>query len=271
MAARYWILTIPHAQFTPYHVPGVDWLKGQLECGAQDGYLHWQLVISFPRAYRLAGLKKLFGNALHAEPTRSDAADAYVHKEDTAVAGTKFEFGFKTSRRNRVRDWDAVWESAKRGELLDIPSDIRIRCYSTLQRISKDHLQPVAMERDVQVFWGRTGSGKSRLAWERAGLGAYPKDPRTKFWDGYSGHSNVIIDEFRGGIDISHLLRWFDRYPVIVDVKFGATVLRAERIWVTSNLDPRKWYPDLDPETLDALLRRLNITYFPCLFLSFLY
>jgi len=112
------------------------------------------------------------------------------------------------------------------------------------------------------VFWGRSGSGKSRRAWEEAGLDAYPKDPRTKFWCGYRGQVNVVIDEFRGGIDIGHLLRWLDRYPVIVEIKGSSTVLSAERIWITSNIPPESWYPDVDAETMVALKRRLKVIHF---------
>jgi len=72
----------------------------------------------------------------------------------------------------------------------------------------------------------------------------------------------VVIDEFRGAIDISHLLRWFDRYPVIVEQKCTATTLSARVMWITSNLDPRQWYENIDKATLDALLRRLTITHF---------
>lgn len=36
----------------------------------------------------------------------------------------------------------------------------------------------------------------------------------------------------------------------------------ATTIWITSNLSPDQWYPDLDAETLSALKRRLNITHF---------
>lgn len=92
---------------------------------------------------------------------------------------------------------------------------------------------------------------------------AYPKTPTTKFWDGYRGEEHVVIDEFRGNIDISHLLRWLDRYPCIIEVKGSSLVLRAKHIWITSNLDPRQWYPLVDPDTVEALLRRLAITYFP--------
>jgi len=112
------------------------------------------------------------------------------------------------------------------------------------------------------VFWGRTGTGKSHRAWDQAGAQAYVKDPRTKWWCGYRGQENVIIDEFRGVIDISHLLRWLDRYPVLVEVKGGSRPLCARKFWITSNLDPREWYPGLDADTLAALLRRLNITHF---------
>lgn len=132
-----------------------------------------------------------------------------------------------------------------------------------VRRIAADHLEPISIERQVNVYWGKTGTGKSRRAWEEGGMDAYPKDPRSKFWDGYRGQSNVIIDEFRGGIDISHMLRWLDRYPVIVEVKGGSVVLKAKTIWITSNLDPRQWYLGQDYETTDALIRRLNIIYFP--------
>lgn len=134
--------------------------------------------------------------------------------------------------------------------------------YHTLRRICGDYSRPVAMERIVHVFWGSTGTGKSRRAWQEAGLEAYPKDPRTKFWCGYQGEEHVVVDEFRGGIDISHILRWLDRYPVVVETKGSSVCLRAKVIWITSNLDPRLWYPELDQATNDALIRRLNITHF---------
>jgi len=96
-------------------------------------------------------------------------------------------------------------------------------------------------------------------------MDAYPKAPSTKWWDGYRGHKNVVIDEFRGEVGIGHLLRWFDRYPVLVEVKGGSVVLKATHFWITSNLSPDAWYPNLDEETKSALKRRLNITHFGAL------
>lgn len=259
---RYWILTIPHHEYTPYHPAGVQFIRGQLESGTSTGYLHWQVLVVFAKNVRCSAVTAIFGPH-HAELTRSAAADAYVWKDDTAVPNTRFEFGERLVRRNVKRDWDAVWSAAKTGDLDAIDSSIRICHYRTLKQIRVDHLAPCAVERTVFVYWGSTGTGKSRRAWDEAGIGAFPKDPRTKFWDGYSGHEHVVIDEFRGDIDIAHLLRWFDRYPVIVEVKGSSCVLSAKSIWITSNLSPEQWFPGVDSETMAALRRRLRVTHFP--------
>jgi hypothetical protein len=259
--ALYWILTIPQHDFTPFLHPGVQYIRGQLELAA-SGFLHWQVLVVLKSQQRRSWVKTNYGTSCHAEPSRSEAADDYVWKEDTYVEGTRFEIGSRKLKRNNATDWDAVRDLACRGDLAALPSDVFVRHYRTVKAIAVDHCQPVALERKVHVYWGRTGTGKSRRAWEEAGLGAFPKDPRSKFWDGYRAHRNVVIDEFRGDIDISHILRWFDRFPVIVEIKGSASVLSAEEIWVTSNLDPRLWYPNLDPGTLDALLRRIEITHF---------
>jgi len=260
----FWLLTVPQANYVPYPHPELTWIRGQLERGEEDGYLHWQLCCAFSRKKTLGQVRDFFG-PYHAELTRSEAAADYVWKEETRVDGTQFEFGSKPIRRNAKHDWDAIWEAAKTGDLQAIPPSIRLQSYRTIRAIGADFAKPVGMERSCYVFWGRTGTGKSSLAWERAGMDAYPKDPRTKFWCGYGGQETVVIDEFRGGIDISHILRWLDRFPVIVEVKGGSVVLNARTIYVTSNISPREWYPGLDEETQNALLRRLIVTHFDAL------
>jgi len=206
----------------------------------------------------------VFGS-FHCELGRSEAAAEYVWKEDTRVEGTQFEFGSKPIQRNSKIEWDKVWEAAQKGNLMEIPTHLRVQSYRTLRQIAADYAKPVGMERFGYVYWGRTGTGKSKQAWELAGVDAYPKDPRTKFWCGYDGQKHVIIDEFCGGIDISHMLRWLDRYPVIVEIKGSSRCLNATHFWITSNVDPRLWYPEATEEQKLALLRRLEITHFDSL------
>lgn len=253
----FWLLTIPGHEYTVWLPPGCEWIRGQLECG-DGGFIHWQILVALTTKGSLATIRGLFG-PYHAELSRSDAAAAYVWKLETRVEGTQFELGSRPFRRNSKTDWESVWQSAKSGSLDTIPANVRVVNYRTLKQIAADYCEPRGILKEVYVFWGFTGTGKSRRAWDEAGMDGYPKDPRSKFWFGYTGQRNVIIDEFRGGIDASHLLRYLDRYPQHVETKGSSRQLLAERIWITSNLDPDQWYPDLDEPTKAALRRRFTL------------
>lgn len=244
----------------PYLPERCKFIKGQTERG-EGGFLHWQIVVHFERNVRLNAVREVFG-PFHAEPTRSEAAEDYVWKEDTRVEGTQFSLGKKAFKRNAKRDWEQIRDIAKRGKLDELDGATFVQHYRTLSAIAKDYLQPVAVIRTIKVYWGNTRLGKSRRAWDEAGWSAFPKDPRTKYWDGYRGQKHVVLDEFRGVIDIANILRWCDRYPVIVETKGSSTVLLATDIWICSNLHPKDWYPGLDSATMDALLERLDITHF---------
>lgn len=257
----FWLLTIPQHEFTPYTPPGVQYIIGQLERGESTGYCHWQIMVAFSSKQSLNGVRGVFGN-VHAELSRSSAATAYVQKEETRIEGTQFEFGAKPFSRNAKVEWESVWTAAQSGDLARIPANVRVVNYRTIRAISSDYSRATGMERVCMVYWGKTGTGKSRRAWDEAGMEAYCKDPRTKFWDGYQDEENIVIDEFRGGIDVSHLLRWLDRYPVRVEIKGSSKPLKAKKIWITSNISPVMWYPMLDEETLSALMRRLIVEEF---------
>lgn len=226
----HWILTIPRDDWNvPVSLPtGLSFLRGQLEQG-EGGYFHWQVYAVLCKKSTLGAVKNLFCHSTHCELTRSQAARDYVWKEETRVA----------------------------------PCDVLVRCYHQLRSIRNDSAVAVGVIRSCKVYWGPTGTGKSRRAWDEAGVDAFPKDPRTKWWDGYTGQENIIIDEFRGSIDIAHLLRWLDRYPVRVEAKGQSLPLRGSQFWITSNISPSLWYPELDDETKGALMRRLEVTHCP--------
>jgi len=259
------MLTIPQSNFTPYCPPNVSWIRGQMERGTATGgtgdgtgYLHWQLLVAFTSKKSLVSVREVFG-PWHAELSRSEAASDYVWKEETSIPGTRFELGTKPVRLNSKTDWETVWINAQQGQLELIPPFVRVKSYRTLRAIGADFARPRGMVRTCRYFWGPTGTGKSHRAWEEAGPDAYPKSARSKFWDGYRGQENVVLDEFRGAIDIGYLLTWLDRYPVSVEIKGSSMPLQATRFWICSNLRPEMLYPGLDEFTLEALLRRLEV------------
>jgi len=126
-------------------------------------------------------------------------------------------------------------------------------------------LQRAVDRPEVSVLWiyGEPGVGKSRRAHDMYPH-AYVKEPRTKWWNGYMLEQEVIIDDFGpSGIDINHLLRWFDRYKCYVEYKGGMLPLVAFKFVVTSNFSPSKCFSFGGEENvqLPALMRRIVIEY----------
>jgi len=257
----YWFGTLPQQpelEWVPGLLQGIAYIRGQLEEG-EGGLIHWQLFFILRSKASLAQVRAIWAPHVgHWELSRSAAAEAYVWKEETRI-GEPFEFGTRPIRRNSGPDWELVKRNAQQGLLEEIPGDIYVRYYPNLCRIRSDSVQPAFMDRSATVFWGPTNTGKSHRAWALAGMHAFGKDPRTKFWCGYVGQTSVIIDEFRGSIDVSHLLRWLDKYPVRVEVKGSSVPLMASSFFITSNLHPSAWYPELDRESYAALERRLEV------------
>lgn len=72
---------------------------------------------------------KKFCPKSHFEPVKVDnGAAPYCNKEETRVDGP-WQFGEKPVKRNSKADWDSVWEEAKKGNLEQIPADIRVKHY----------------------------------------------------------------------------------------------------------------------------------------------
>lgn len=119
----------------------------------------------------------------------------------------------------------------------------------------------------VLYFYGDTGVGKSRLAHSIL-PDAYIKDPKTKWWNGYSLQRDVIFDDFgSNSADINHLLRWFDRHKCHIETKGGMLPLYATRFIITSNFKPEDLFTEdtfqdgkresVPHKQLPALLRRI--------------
>lgn len=223
---------------------------------------HLQGYVIFRSMKRLSAVRKILPKA-HWEVAKSGTEEniAYCSKEDPAPfeSGTRPVSKKAQGEMEKAR-WKEIISHAKAGTLEDHDPKVYFTHFNTALKLQAQFEKPIAITRQVKVFYGATGTGKSHDAWLEAGPDAYVKDPRSKFWYGYHGQENVIIDEFRGGIDISHMLRWLDKYPVLVEVKGSSCALKAKNIWITSNLHPKLWYPDLDLETMDALLRRVKVT-----------
>lgn len=109
----------------------------------------------------------------------------------------------------------------------------------------------------VVWLWGRTGTGKT-LAARQWLPDAWMSGKSLRWWQGYDGQKDVIIDDFRGDFCTFHeLLRILDRNPYTVEVKGGSRQLKAERIVITSPYPPQLAYRKCG-ENIGQLMRRIN-------------
>ena len=79
----------------------------------------------------------------------------------------------------------------------------------------------------------------------------------TKWWDGYNGEINVLIDDLdTKSKEIAHYLKiWADNYGFIGEVKMGTIPINFERLIVTSNFLPDELF---DSVIASAITRRFN-------------
>lgn len=109
---------------------------------------------------------------------------------------------------------------------------------------------------EVNVLYGATGTGKTRLAMVEA---EYKIEGfNLKWWDGYEGEKCILIDEFANQIPITELLNILDGYQLRLPIKGGHTYALWNKVYITTNLDFDEWYPSAKKMHKLALLRRIT-------------
>lgn len=115
---------------------------------------------------------------------------------------------------------------------------------------------------EVSVFYGPTGAGKSKRAFEEAGdVDVHIQSAALGPWfEGYAGQDNVIFDEYRSSFAfgiLNDLLGGQKGYRV--PIKGSSVYWSPKKIWITAPRHPRDWYPNLCSEKdgeIEQLLRR---------------
>lgn len=144
-------------------------------------------------------------------------------------------------------------KGASEESIADEHFSLWIRHFRAFERYRRIKSKPRNSATEVHVIYGPTGTGKSRWAMDEF-PDAYWKQ-RSIWWDGYSGQSTVILDEFYGWLPYDTLLRLCDRYPLLVESKGGQINFEATRIIITSNSPPDQWYKNV---YLASFIRRVT-------------
>ena len=109
---------------------------------------------------------------------------------------------------------------------------------------------------NIKYVFGETGSGKSHLVNREAGPNAYWKDGGSKWFHGYEGEENVVIEEYRSGFPYGMFLQLLDKWPYKVEVKGGMPDFVCKNLWITSHYAPSELYPNVADKS--EMYRRLG-------------
>lgn len=240
----------------------------QLERG-ESGTPHYQGYAEFTKPVRFSALKKWMPTA-HWEQRRGsrDQARAYCMKEDTRVAGP-FEHGdWAAGGQGSRTDVAAAAQTLREdigtarpfARVTDEHTVAVIKYHRGLEFVANEFVPPRTEPPEVVVFYGPTGSGKSRSAREFLEEDEPAQwDPSMGTWfDGYLGQRVFLFEEFRGQLPMAVMLTLLDRYTARVQVKGGMRKFVATKIAITSPKHPRLWYPEQSDDRVEQLMRRIT-------------
>jgi len=248
-------------------IPGLRYAAYGVERCPTSGREHQQGFCCFFTRINLKTAIKRLGNC-HVEVMHGTAAqnEAYCSKDGALV-----EWGDKPApgRRSDLEEYMALVAQGKTEWALSVEFP---RIWAQYGRRGEDLRRllavgdgvvagPRAWDTEVKVWWGPTGTGKTlaALEWLRGASDRAVDDVSFAgdFVVGYNNREAVLWDDFEPGYMRRGLfLRLTDRYPMTVNVKYGDKHWNPKKIAITSNYDPREWYPQPD-----AVLRRISEVY----------
>jgi len=274
----------PEEVFTPPSIDGGQirrWV-GQLERGHDTGRLHLQAYVEFIQPVHFGTIKNMLRDigldGCHIESARGSWKQNYDYctKEDTRVEGPWQSGDWTQAGQGRRSDIaDPVEDIMKGKKLTDVANEHPIawvkynRGFQSLrERVGKDGRSDLIGkwdEFDFRWYYGVTQCGKTESVYAEFDLDQiYVKEGASKWWDGYEGHSVVLIDDYRDNKEFTYanILTLCQAYPFKGQTKGGHVKIEATCVIITSNLAPWDMWLCEKPDRSTPLTRRMVVKEF---------
>ncbi len=244
--SKYWCFTINNA--TPEDRVQPDYFQYLImgEEGKGTDTPHIQGYCVFKNRQYLSGAKKVWPRA-HLEIRRGtrDEASNYCKKEgDWSEWG---EHPIEIVSLINVNRWKEAFDLAMAGNLQEIEKGMLIRYYHAFKRLHQDN--PIKPE-DLPArhnYWIVAPSGYGKSTYARKRFPDYYDKAPNKWWTGYRGQDNVLLDDF-GPREFQYLTyytkRWTDTFSFPMETKGGGRQIRPKRIIVTSQYTIEECFED---------------------------
>jgi hypothetical protein len=242
-----------------------------LEVCPQTGTKHMQCYFQFKHEKSLAHLRKQFSEWFGFECTI-----AFKVADNNAIECVKYcrkdgqfcDFGQPPKGKGHRSDLQTAIDIISNGgniqELAMQEPEAFIKYSNGLIKLSMFYVKPRDFMTEVYWVYGPTGTGKSRWVYDQVDKESYYfKNATTKWWCGYAGQKDVVLDDFRPNKEMpfEYMLNLMDRYPMMVEMKGGTTHFLAQRLFVTAPCEPKdvwshcEWLKD---EQLNQFTRRIK-------------
>ncbi len=188
-------------------------------------------------------------------------AIAYVWKMDSTFDADGFH-GMAGTAAKQIGDdiVDAIHGGATATEIAEEFPKQYMRMHSGIDKMIGLKVKPRSWKMQVDIYYGKTGTGKSWSAHELHPGAYYWEWPTGGRWwaPGYNGQEVIVMDEFRHQIKLSVLLKVLDRYPFTMESKGSNREMTSKKIVITTNREPMDWYPNKSGEEVAPLHRRFR-------------
>ncbi len=261
-----------------YPMNGLKYITFSEERGEQ-GTVHFQGYGELMRRYTLTSLRHahpiLFNRAaIYSRRGTQAQAIHYVNKpianctcthctDCPAPITAAVQYGDRRRQGSRKSTYKNIAQAIQDGEeLKDLQEEFPGLFLQNKEKINDFYIKQLG-KRDwsmqVDIFYGKTGTGKTYMA-HLQNPDAYPVPWPTGgrwWWPEYCGQHTCIMDEFRHQIKMDVMLKMLDRYSWYLERKNGNMHFVSKKIVITTNVDPKDWYPNLTSETKEPLRRRI--------------
>lgn len=276
--------TARHFAFTSFKEPHIDesefknvrFIHFQKEKCPNTGKEHWQGYIQFNHPSRASAISKL----LHVEGVHIEKAKGtpqqnldYCSKERTRVNGVSYEYGTLCKSQGTRRDTENIYSKIidKHKSIGSIARKGYITPTQLSYGLKLQQFTEPDWDRKPIIYWitGPAGAGKSRLAVDICGKNnnTYILSDNAKFWDGYIGQENIIVDDIKPNFfSIGYFLRLTDRYPFRVESKGSSIWFNGKIIVFTSIYSPLELFSYKTDEDQYQFMRRIRYTILPNFF-----
>ncbi len=232
--------------------------------------VHYQGYVEFKKQVDWSIVKGIFGDRVHLEESRGNAASniRYCTKNSTRYTGgercASGQWGHPKRGGGSMMAAIKIQNGASLETIVAEHPDLAMMHYKKVESFIANSKDSRSSKPDIEILYGVTGCGKSQDLMSNYGDKAYwvaPPDGGKVWFGHYVGQDVCVFDDFHSGwFTLTKLLRVMDSTPLFVAPKCDQVKFTSKKLIFTSNVDPKEWYLHYKgkQQHKDALARRIQ-------------